>query len=96
MDIQRDLQLHVQDKRVYPEDEGSRLVLFQKLLHIPEECRILHSEAVAVAELHALPFTRQVFRVRLYNQTDTIPAGGQSRKHVVESWWLCQALAIGR
>ena len=96
MDIENDLQLHVQHKRVYPEDEGSRLVLFQKLLHNPEECRILYSQAVAVAELHALRFTHQVFRARLYNQTDTIPAGEQSRKLAVESWWLCQALAIGR
>jgi hypothetical protein len=57
MDIQQDLQLHVQDKRVYPEDDGSRLVLFQKLLHIPDNCRILYSQAMVVAELHALPFT---------------------------------------
>jgi hypothetical protein len=57
IDIQTDLQLHVQDKRVLPEHDGSRLVIFQKPLHIPEECRILYSQGVAVAELHALPFT---------------------------------------
>lgn len=49
-----------------------------------------------MAALHALPLTPEVLRARLYNQSDTIPAEGQSRKLAVESWWLCQALAIGR
>lgn len=40
--------------------------------------------------------TPRIFTSRRYNQSYHIPVGGQSRKPAVGSWWLCQALAIGR